>query len=98
MTIGDVNDIFPISKTLLFKRRTLNDILAPIFVFFFLRKIHPASLSIMLGHEHNVEHNAMILGVTLKGIILKFSSIIYLFNCLVILVGLHVGAITPYTT
>ena len=31
---------------------------------FFLRKIHPASLSIM--QEHNFEHNARILGLTLK--------------------------------
>ena len=32
--------------------------LAPILsFFFFLRKIHPASLGIMLGHEHNFEHN-----------------------------------------
>ena len=43
---------------------------------FFLRKIHSASLSIM--QEHNLEHNATILGVTLKSIMLKFSSIIYL--------------------
>ena len=43
---------------------------------FFLRKIHPASLSIM--QEHNFEHNARILGLTLKSIMLKFSSIIYL--------------------
>ena len=32
----------------------------------------------MLGHEHNFELNAMILGVTLKSIVLKFLSIIYL--------------------
>ena len=51
--------------------------LAPI-LSLFLRKIHPASLRIMLGQEHNFEHNAMILGVTLKSIMFKFSSIICL--------------------
>ena len=54
-----------------------NNMLAPI-LFFYLRKIHPASLSIILGHEHNFEHNALSLGVTYKSITLKFSSIIYL--------------------
>ena len=58
------------------------------FPFFFLRKIHPASLSILLGHEHNFERNAMILGVTLKSIMLKFSSIIYL--------TLFIGFSNPY--
>jgi len=69
-----------ISKaSLLFKRTTLNiRYVSTYFVFFYFRKIHPASLSIMLGHEHNFEHNAMSLGVTLKTIILKFSNVIYL--------------------
>lgn len=43
----------------------------------FLRKILPASLSIMPGREHNFEHDAKILGVTLKSVTLKFSSILY---------------------
>ena len=44
----------------------------------FLRKISPASLSIMPGREHNFDHDAKILGVMLKSITLKFSSILYL--------------------
>ena len=51
--------------------------LAPIF-FLICAKINSAYLRILLGHEHNFEHNAMILGVTPKTIMLKFSSIIYL--------------------
>ena len=69
-------------RAVLFQRRRCylkegNNMLAPI-LFFYLRKIHSASLSIMLGHEHNFQHNALILGVTPKTIMLKFSSIIYL--------------------
>lgn len=64
-------ELILVSKTLLlFKRRTLNNV--------FLRKISPASLSIMPGREQNFEHDAKILGVTLKSITLKFSSILYL--------------------
>ena len=63
-------ELILVSKTLLlFKRRALNDV--------FLRKISPASLSIMPGREHNFGHDAKILGVTLKSITLKFSSILY---------------------
>ena len=51
--------------------------LAPIFFFFFCAKFtqhfeHNARA------EHSFEHNAMILGVTLKSVMLKFSSMIYL--------------------
>ena len=51
--------------------------LAPILAFF-CSKFTQHLFSIMLGHELNFELNAMILGVTLKSIMLKFSSIIYL--------------------
>ena len=70
MAIGDVNDIFPISKALLFKRRTLNNF-SPYFVFFCVQNLPSI-------YKHTVEHNDMILGVMLKGIMLEFSSIIYL--------------------
>ena len=41
--------------------------------------------SIMLLFEHNYRHNAVVLRVTRKSIMLKFSSIMYLTLALIVL-------------
>ena len=40
--------------------------------------------SIMLLFEHNYMHNAVVLRVTLKSIMLKFSSIMYLTPAMIV--------------
>ena len=40
--------------------------------------------SIMLLFEHNYRHNALLLAVTLKSIMLKFSSIMHLTLALIV--------------